>query len=315
MDLPWNRFARSKSQVLFTCDETKHTSMDLPLIPPPADILQQATTDETTPSDLRMCIVYGLCTPDGTLVYNGSSVQSQEHRLTQHKVDARRDPLSAPLYRYAMECQAAKHANERETSRRIAAHRPDLAANLPAGGEDQTPTPSQPTASATGGDDQTPTPNRPIPPVVPPAPVATATGGDDRTPTPSRLPAPPDDRPIPPAGAPPGPIPPVVPPPAPPGRDGNRGPPGTPGAAGRDGDRGPPGTPGAAGRDGKIAAPLALLVLRPVTVPGAKTAYVLSVDESTQKITLSGQLQPSASNTTAVAGTSFTIGSGEKLWA
>ena len=59
----------------------------------------------------------------------------------------------------------------------------------------------------------------------------------------------------------------------------------------------------------------ALMVGRPVTVPGAKTAYVLSVDESTQKITLSGQLQPSASNTTAVAGTSVTIGSGEKLWA
>ena len=79
-------FARSKCEVLFTCDETKHTSMDLPLIPPPTDIVQQATTDETTPSDLRMCIVYGLCTPDGTLVYNGSSVQSREHRLTQHKV-------------------------------------------------------------------------------------------------------------------------------------------------------------------------------------------------------------------------------------
>ena len=59
----------------------------------------------------------------------------------------------------------------------------------------------------------------------------------------------------------------------------------------------------------------ALMVGRPVTVPGAKTAYVMSVDESTQKITLSGQLQPSASNTTAVAGSSFTIGSGEKLWA
>jgi hypothetical protein len=107
MDLPWNPFARSKSQVLFTCDETKHTSMDLPLIPPPADIVQQATTDETTPSDLRMCIVYGLCTPDGTLVYNGSSTQSQENRFTQHKVHARRDPLSAPLYRYAMELQGA----------------------------------------------------------------------------------------------------------------------------------------------------------------------------------------------------------------
>jgi hypothetical protein len=107
MDLPWNPFARSKCEVLFHCDETKHSSMELPLIPPPADILQQATTDETLPSDLRLCTVYGLCTPDGTLVYNGSTLQSQEHRFTQHKVHARRDPLSAPLYRYAMELQGA----------------------------------------------------------------------------------------------------------------------------------------------------------------------------------------------------------------
>ena len=107
MDLPWNPLRVQSSKYCLRATKQTHSLMDLPLIPPPADIVQQATTDETMPSDLRMCIVYGLCTPDGTLVYNGSSVQSQEHRLTQHKVHARRDPLSAPLYRYAMECQGA----------------------------------------------------------------------------------------------------------------------------------------------------------------------------------------------------------------
>eukprot|EP01046_Picozoa_sp_COSAG06_P074898 COSAG06_NODE_23135_length_701_cov_3.534884_2_plen_171_part_01 len=72
---------------------------------------------------------------------------------------SRHNPMSGVRTPSAVSRVAAKHANERETSRRIAAHRPNLVANLPAGGEDQTPTPSQPTASATGGDDQTPTPN------------------------------------------------------------------------------------------------------------------------------------------------------------
>ena len=57
-----------------------------------------------------------------------------------------------------------------------------------------------------------------------PTPV-TATGGDDQTPGPSPLPAPPDDRPIPPVVPPPG-------PPGPPGREGERAPPGAAGRAG-----------------------------------------------------------------------------------
>ena len=52
-----------------------------------------------------------------------------------------------------------------------------------------------------------------------------------------------------------------------------------------------------------------------LVVPHAKTVYVLSVNEDTQKIILSGQLQPSAGNTTVPANTNITIGSGEKLWA
>eukprot|EP01043_Picozoa_sp_COSAG02_P002014 COSAG02_NODE_45_length_45811_cov_83.565891_2_plen_126_part_00 len=54
---------------------------------------------------------------------------------------------------------------------------------------------------------------------------------------------------------------------------------------------------------------------RPLDVPGAKTLYVLSVNEDTQNIVLSEQLKPSAGNTTAAANTNITIGSGEKLWA
>ena len=58
-----------------------------------------------------------------------------------------------------------------------------------------------------------------------------------------------------------------------------------------------------------------LMVGRPVAIHGAKTSYLLHVDESTQTITLSGRLQASESNTTAAAGASVEIGSGEKLWA
>lgn len=49
---PMDSFARSKCEVLFHCDETKHSSMELPLIPPPADIL--ATTVVATTGSIAL---------------------------------------------------------------------------------------------------------------------------------------------------------------------------------------------------------------------------------------------------------------------